>query len=476
MTSDIWLIVLSAVLVALAGVLISAETAIARVSRSQVDEIRRDGNPRAAKLLAMIDDRARYVNALLFASTLATVTATVIVGYVFVDALVVAGGTPPWVALLLAVVVMVVVSYVVLGVAPRTLGHQRAERIALAAVTPARFLAALLGPIPSLLILLGNAVTPGKGYREGPFASQAELREMVDLAEADRLIEDDERQMIHSVFELGDTFAKEVMVPRTEMVTIERTKTIRQAMSLGLRSGFSRIPVIGENADDIVGIVYLKDLVRRTFEHREAEHSELVESLMRVPYFVPDSKPVDGLLKEMQSARVHMAIVVDEYGGTAGLVTIEDILEEIVGEIADEYDTAAPEVVQVAGGSFRVLARMHVDDFADLVGIEIDSEDEGVDTVLGLVAKRLGRVPIPGASVREGDWLLTAEQGAGRRNRIGTVLAQPVVADDAEDEVQKADAKGADAKGAKAKGAKAKNADVKGPDVKGPDVTRADDE
>jgi CBS domain containing-hemolysin-like protein len=249
---------------------------------------------------------------------------------------------------------------------------------------------------------------------------------MVDLAEADDLIEDDERQMIHSVFELGDTFAREVMVPRTEMVFIERTKTLRQALSLGLRSGFSRIPVIGENADDIVGIVYLKDIVRRVFEHRDAEQSERVESIMRVPYFVPDSKAADALLRDMQSARVHMAVVVDEYGGTAGLVTIEDILEEIVGEIADEYDTAAPEVTELPDGAFRMLARMHVDDAGDLLGIEVDSEDEGVDTVLGLLAKRLGRVPIPGATVELDGWQLTAEQGAGRRNRIGTVLAQRV--------------------------------------------------
>jgi CBS domain containing-hemolysin-like protein len=184
--------------------------------------------------------------------------------------------------------------------------------------------------------------------------------------------------------------------------------------------------VIGESADDVVGIVYLKDLVRRSFEHRDAEHDERAESLMRAPYFVPDSKPVDALLREMQAARVHLAIVVDEYGGTAGLVTIEDILEEIVGEIADEYDTAAPEVAELPGGAYRVLARMHIDDFAELVGIELDSEDEGVDTVLGLLARRLGRVPIPAARVEEQGWLLTAEQGAGRRNRIGTVLAQPV--------------------------------------------------
>ena len=426
MTVDVGLVALAVVLIALAGLLTSAETAIARVSRSQIDDARKEGDRRAARLLVLLADRPRHVNVLLFLSTVATVTATVLVGYVCVDALTEPGGSPAG-ALVLAAVLMVVASYVVVGVAARTLGRQHAERIAMAAAGPARLLATLLGPLASLLILLGNALTPGKGYREGPFASQAELREMVDQAEADDLIEDDERQMIHSVFELGDTFAKEVMVPRTEIVFVERSKTLRQAMSLGLRSGFSRIPVIGENSDDIVGIVYLKDIVRRVFEHREAEQSERVESLMRVPYFVPDSKPADALLRDMQSARVHMAIVVDEYGGTAGLVTIEDILEEIVGEIADEYDTAAPEVAELADGAFRVLARMHVDDFADLIDIEIDSEDEGIDTVLGFVAKRLGRVPIPGASVDVDGWRLTAEQGAGRRNRIGTVLAQRVV-------------------------------------------------
>ena len=408
MTSEILQLALAAILVAVAMLLVMAETAIGRVSRSQIEDVVREDAKRADRLLAVIHDRARYVNVLLFLSTIATVTATVLVGYVSVDRLVVQSDGSPALAMLVAVAVMVTVSYVVLGVAARTLGRQHAERIALAAAGPVRFLATILGPVTTLLIVVGNAVTPGKGYREGPFASQAELREMVDLAEADDLIEDDERQMIHSVFELGDTFAREVMVPRTEMVFIERTKTLRQALFLGLRSGFSRIPVIGENSDDIVGIVYLKDIVRRSFEHRDAEENERVESLMRAPYFVPDSKPADALLREMQSARVHMAVVVDEYGGTAGLVTIEDILEEIVGEIADEYDTAAPEVTELPGGMFRVLARMHVDDFADLIGVSVGSEDEGVDTVLGLVAKRLGRVPIPGASVREGSWLLTA--------------------------------------------------------------------
>lgn len=422
---NLWLLGLAVLLLIAAGLLISAETALARVSKSAIEDLRKDGNKRAGKLLVILEDRPRYINVLTFLSTTATVTAIVIAGYVAVRVLTSSEGWPIGLALTVAVAVLVVISYVGLGVAPRTLGRQHSERIALAATPITMGLTTILSPLATLLIVVGNAVTPGKGFRQGPFASEAELRELVDIAEASDLIEDQERQMIHSVFELGDTFAREVMVPRTEMVFVERSKTLRQAMSLGLRSGFSRIPVIGENADDIVGVIYLKDIVRRTFEHQDAGNTEKVEQLMRAPYFVPDSKRADELLRDMQSARVHMAIVIDEYGGTAGLVTIEDILEEIVGEIADEYDTSAPEVTELSGGAFRVMARMHVDDFANLVGMDIDSEEEGVDTVLGLMAKRLGRVPIPGAEATVDGWILTAEQGAGRRNRIGTVLARP---------------------------------------------------
>jgi CBS domain containing-hemolysin-like protein len=363
------------------------------------------------------------VNVLFLLSTIATITSITLISYVAVRALTSGDGWSTWIALVVVIAALVVVAYIGLGVAPRTLGRQHAERIALIAARPTRFLATILGPITTLLIVIGNALTPGKGFREGPFDTAAELREMVDLAGADDLIEDAERKMIHSVFDLGDTFAREVMVPRTEMVFIERNKSLRQAISLSLRSGFSRIPVIGENADDIVGVIYLKDMVRRTFEHHEAEREDAVDSLMRATSFVPDSKPADELLKDMQAARVHVAIVVDEYGGTAGLVTIEDILEEIVGEIADEYDTAAPEVTQLDDDRYRVLSRMNLDDFAELTQMEINAEDEGVDTVLGFMAKRLGRVPIPGAEVVENGWSLVAERGAGRRNRIGAVLA-----------------------------------------------------
>ena len=427
-SSQVWALAVGALLIILAALLVAAETAIGRVSRGAVEQMRRDGLSRADSLAVVAEDRPRYLNVLLFLSTVATVSAVALVADVSLTTLHGELGWPVAGALALGISVMVLISYVVLGVAARTLGVQHANRIALRAARPARLIAGALSPLANLLILLGNALTPGRGFRAGPFASAAELRELVDLAQENSLIEDDERQMIHSVFELGDTYAREVMVPRTEVVFIERDKTLRQALSLGLRSGFSRIPVIGDSADDVAGIVYLKDVVRRVFDHREAEQGERVESIMRAPYFVPDSKQADELLRQMQAARVHLAIVVDEYGGTAGLLTIEDILEEIVGEIDDEYDTAAPEVASLDDGRFRVSARMNVDDFADLIELDIDGDEEGVDSVLGLMAKRLGRVPIPGASIDIDGWILMAEQGAGRRNRIGTVLAKQIAA------------------------------------------------
>lgn len=420
-SNDLLLLLLALGLVAVAAVLVAMETSLARVSRGRIEEMLRERGVRAERLLVLLDDRSRYVNVLLLLSTAAMVTATVLVAYVSVDVMTLAWNLSVGAALVVAVLVMVIISYVALGVVPRIFGQQYAEVIALASARPARFFAVLLGPITDGLILFGNALTLGKGDRKGPFASETELRELVDLAEADQLIEDDERQMIHSVFELGDTFAKEVMVPRTEMVFIEQVKSLRQALSLGLRSGYSRIPVIGENADDIVGLIYLKDVVRRVFEDRSAEDGQRVGDLMREAYFVPDSKPVDELLRDMQAARVHLAIVVDEYGGTAGLVTIEDILEEIVGEIADEHDTQGPEVETIDEHTYRVSSRFNLDDFAELTDLEIRAEDEGVDTVLGLMAKRLGRVPIPGATIDEGEWTLIAEQGSGRRKRVGTV-------------------------------------------------------
>lgn len=411
-----------------AAVFVATETALARVSKATVDQLRKDGSKSAGRLSKLLDDRAKYVNSLMFAhltlSTIAIVLVTTVSLDVFVD---------NNLALVTSSAVMVLVGYIVLGVAPQTLGRQRADKIALATVRLARMIAVIFGPLSRIFILVGNAITPGQGFREGPFSTQAELRELVDMAGADSVIEDDERQMIHSVFELGDTIAREVMVPRTEMVWIETHKTLRQAMSLGLRSGYSRIPVVGEGIDDIVGVVYVKDIARRVFEHQESQTTERVSDLMRPAFMVPDSRSVDELLRDMQSARTHLAVLVDEYGGTAGLVTIEDVLEEIVGEIADEHDVLGPDIEELANGEYRVSSRLHVDDLAELLEIEIP--DEGVDTVGGLMAKRLGIVPIPGATVDIDSWRLTAESTAGRRHRIDTVvISRDTFAADAEEE------------------------------------------
>jgi CBS domain containing-hemolysin-like protein len=244
----------------------------------------------------------------------------------------------------------------------------------------------------------------------------------VDLLEQRRVIEPGESAMMQSVFELGETIAREVMVPRTDMVFVERGKTIRQALSLALRSGFSRIPVVGENEDDVIGIAYLKDLVEHTEKNRDSESAEKVESVMRPATFVPESKPVDALLRDMQAKQIHLAIVIDEYGGTAGLVTIEDILEEIVGEITDEYDQEQPTVDWLAPGRARVTARLPVTDLEELFGVSIEAED--VETVGGLLAYALGRVPIAGSVATVAGLTLTAESLAGRRNRIETVTVE----------------------------------------------------
>ena len=419
MTSTVVQLVVAGLLVVLGGLSAGAEAALSRVSRTASEDLEREGRRGAGRLREVLEDPARYLNLLTLLRVTCELVATVLVTVAMLDLI-----DRVWLAMLAASVTMVVVSYIAIGVSPRTLGRQHPAPIALAAARLVHPLARFLGPLPQLLILVGNALTPGKGFRDGPFASEAELRELVDLAEENQLIEDRERAMIHSVFELGDTIVREVMVPRTDVVFIERDKTLRQALSLALRSGFSRIPVIGEGTDDVLGVAYLKDLVRRTYVHRDGESVEKVESVMRPAVFVPESKPVDELLREMQAQQTHVAIVVDEYGGTAGLVTIEDVLEEIVGEITDEYDVETALVEELPDGALRVSARLHVDELAERLGIEL--EDDDVDTVGGLLAKHLGRVPIPGAQVWVQGIEITAEETQGRRNRIGTLLVRPV--------------------------------------------------
>jgi len=432
--ADVWLLVLAAVLTLVAGLFSSVDAALSSFSKVRAEEIAASGKSAATRLLTIVEDPPRYLNTALFLRMLAETAAIVLVTVVMLDSIVPGGsgsgpGSGRTLAILASLAIMVVVSFVVIGVAPRTLGRQHSERVALLTSRPLIAFTRVLGPLPRLLIMVGNLITPGRGFSEGPFSTEAELRELVDLAEASSVIESGERQMIHSVFELGDTLVREVMVPRTDVVFIERSKTLRQAMSLALRSGYSRIPVIGESLDDIVGFAYLKDVTKRVFDRHEAESTERVESVMRPVLYVPDSKPIDALLREMQAERKHVGVVVDEYGGTAGLVTIEDVLEEIVGEITDEYDVAGDEVERLDDGQVRVSSRFPVDDLEEVVGVAV--EDDDVDSVGGLMAKHLGRVPIAGSVVEAHGLRFEAEAPRGRRNRIGAVLVSALEEDEA---------------------------------------------
>ncbi|SDT24368.1 hemolysin family protein [Microlunatus soli] len=416
MTSSDWLqLIVALVLVIIAGVFAAAESALHSFSRSRAERLVEENRPGAKRVHQIMEDPPRYLNTALLVRTVFEICAIVLVAAVIFGEF-----SNDWPRILLTAGIMIVISYVWWGVAPRTIGRQHADGIAGAVAGPLVMITAVLGPIPKLLILIGNALTPGKGFREGPFSTEAELRELVDLAEASELIEKGEREMIHSVFELGDTIVKEVMVPRTDMVYIEDHKTLRQAMSLCLRSGFSRVPVIGDGLDDVVGVIYLKDVIRRVYDYPKSENTEKVSRLMRKPEWCPDSKPVDELLREMQLKRSHLVIVVDEFGGTAGMATIEDILEEIVGEITDEYDAENTDITELGEGRFRVSSRLPIDELGELFGQQLDDED--VETVGGLMAKVLNKVPIAGAVVKYSGLELVAERSTGRRNKIGTVV------------------------------------------------------
>ncbi|MFC7342159.1 hemolysin family protein [Saccharopolyspora griseoalba] len=426
MTGSTAFLVLAVLLVLAAGVFAASEAAISAGSQARAKELAREGRAGAGQLAQLLGDRPRHVNLLLLLRLTCEMGATVLVTVVALRI----AESENW-ALVVAVLIMLVISYVVVGVGPRTLGRQHPYGIGVKIAAPVRVLARVLNPLTRLLILIGNMITPGKGFREGPFSTEVELRELVDLAGERGVVAAGEREMIHSVFELGDTLAREVMVPRTEIIWIEQSKSARQALALCLRSGFSRVPVIGESVDDIVGVVTLKDLTQAMLTASGTPVPTMTE-LMREASFVPDTKRLDELLREMQLSRSHLAIAVDEYGGTAGLLTIEDIVEEIVGEITDESDLEEHRPVEhLDDGTVRVSSRLPVADLGELFGVELDDSD--VETAGGLLAQRLGRVPLPGAEAEIAGLRLRAEGGKDHRGRIriNALLVRPVNTDQA---------------------------------------------
>ncbi|MBM7830719.1 CBS domain containing-hemolysin-like protein [Agromyces cerinus] len=403
------------VLVAFGGLMAAVDSAIASTSRADVTELALESRARRS-LLAIAEDTGAHVNAVNFVRIIAETTAAVLVTLAFASFL-----DNVWLVLLYSALIMTAVSFVLVGASPRSVGRVNAAIVLRLTAPLVHFLRVLLGPLAGALVSLGNRVTPGR-IRFTGVSSEEQLLSMVDEATELDVLEEGDRELIHSIFEFNDTVVREVMVPRTDMVTIEAAAHLPHAMAVFLKEGYSRIPVVERDADDVTGVLYLRDLARLGFERPLDAEGLTVGELVRPALFVPESMKADALLRQMQLESNHLAMVVDEYGGIAGLVTLEDVIEELVGDIADEYDREAAQVEDLGGGRFRVNARLPIDELGELFGLDI--EDDDVDSVGGLLAKELGRLAQPGERVTVSGLVLEAERTEGRRKRISTILVE----------------------------------------------------
>ena len=398
-----WLLTIAVVATVVAALLSAGETAVLRSSPSGAVIPEKLGA--AARRRRLLADAHGTAGAAAGVGVVCQVIAAVSLTVALMGT-----GLAWWLVLLAALVLVGVLALVVVRFLPRTLGYRY----------PGVTLLLTSGPLAVARVAarpLRGVVAVGRHP-----LSDAELRAVVDRATESELIEDEEGEMFRSVLELGDTITRAVMVPRTEMITLPSGTPLRKALSLFLKSGYSRVPVVGSSVDDVLGVLYLKDVVRRL--HTVGGDTSPADQLLRPAVFVPESKPVDELLREMQQGASHMAMVVDEFGGIAGLVTIEDALEEIVGELTDEHDQAAPDVEDLADGGYRVPSRLPLDELGELFDIEI--EDDDVDTAGGLLAKALGKVPLAGSSAEVAGLRLTADRVEGRRKQVATVLVMRV--------------------------------------------------
>ncbi|EPR77028.1 Magnesium and cobalt efflux protein CorC [Leifsonia rubra CMS 76R] len=400
-------------LVSLGGLLAAADSALTVLSRSDLVELA--GRSRAKKpILAISHDMGAHFNALNFMRIVLETTAAVLVTLVFASVF-----EQWWLALLFSALIMIGASFVLVGSSPRSVGRAHSRKAVQIAAPLVRGVRVILGPIADALVAIGNRVTPGRP-RSTTFSSEEQLLSMVDEATEHEVLDQDDRDLIHSIFEFNSTVVREVMIPRTDMVTVEADVTASAAMGLFLSRGVSRVPVIGEDIDQVMGVLYLRDVARVVYEQPVESDKLTTKELARPALFVPESQRADSLLRQMQRESNHLAMVVDEYGGIAGLVSLEDLIEELVGDISDEYDREVAEFEELADGTFRVSARLPIDELGDLFGLELD--DDEVDSVGGLIMKTLGRLPESGAVAHYSGLVLTAERTEGRRKRISTVL------------------------------------------------------
>jgi CBS domain containing-hemolysin-like protein len=429
-TTDLWMLVAILVLLVILGFLAMAETALSRISRVKAQALADSSGTRRARSLAKLANQPeRFINALLVTITICQ-TGQAFLTSILADRLF---GT---IGVIIAFALNVVVFFVLAEAVPKTYAILHPERAALLS-TPMTSALVSFPPLQLIsrgLIGLTNVILPGKGLKQGPFVSEQELLSIVEAAAQDDVIELEERELIESIIEFGDTVAREVMTPRPDLVVIPHESTISEALDLGIEHGFSRLPLLGEGEDDIEGLCHTKDLMKA---EREGRGEEPAASVARPARFVPESKPLNRLMREMQTEKFHLAVVLDEYGDVAGIVTLEDCLEELVGDIVDEFDREAHEVVHLSDGSYVVSGGMSIDDLNELLEIELPDEDW--DTVGGFVFSTLGHVPDRGEAVEFHGWRFAAEQVDGRRIRqvrVSVISGRPV--EGTQDEAPKA--------------------------------------
>lgn len=415
MTATLIFFIVAGALVAIGGLLASIDAALGVVSRIELVDIAA-GRKHPGRLHAVAADVGAHVNALNFLRIVAETIAAVLVTIGFATLI-----DEWWWVLLISAGIMIGVSFILVGSSPRSVGRAHPRAMLGTFDWLIRGVRLLTGPLADALVALGNRVTPGRPS-SASFSSEEQLLSMVDEATELDVLEEEDRELIHSIFEFNDTIVREVMVPRTDMIVIEQGSTVAEAMTLFLGRGISRAPLVGDDADEVLGVVYLRDASRLTFEKPKQAATALVDEIVKPALFLPESKKADDALRQLQLESNHLALVVDEYGGIAGLVTMEDLIEELIGEIVDEYDRESADSERIAENQFRVSARMPVDELGDLFGIELDDDD--VDSVGGLLAKHLGRLPVRGSTVTVDGLHLTAERTEGRRKRVVTVLVQ----------------------------------------------------
>jgi CBS domain containing-hemolysin-like protein len=403
------------------GFMAASEVGITRTTKVHAYHLVEEGRRGATSLQKIVDNPPPYLNVVLLLTLVFTIGGTTIATNFAVRHFENAGE-------IVATIGMTLALFIFSEVTPKTWAIKQTDRIGLATAPILLGIGRVLGPLAKVLVKLAYAITPGKGLPQGPYVTEQEIRTMADVASDEDQIENEEADLIHSIFEFGDTIVREVMVPRPDIVAVEVKKSLRDVQDIVVRWGFSRLPVYRAELDDVVGFVYAKDVLKAIYQ---GKMDTPLEQLTRPAHFVPEVKKVAELLREMQQQKFHIAMVSDEHGSVSGLVSLEDLLEELVGEIADEYDVEQPQVEEREDGSYLVDGRSPIDEINELLSVQLP--DDEWDTVGGLIMGLLGAIPLEGEEVRYDDLVFRAERVQGRR--IAKVLIRRAPVEEEGDEI-----------------------------------------